>query len=146
MSNEPEKYSPRYLDKNGNEIKAGMRLLMEDGSIELVYDTVDGYGNPDLGVNASNEAFLENHPEWAREYYSLSSFNTAAAEICLTAPEIQAELEKLEPIIQGTELALDYSEPLPEGEYERYEAAIARREVLTAMMEKPAHRERDDAR
>ena len=44
MSNEPEKYSPRYLDKNGNEIKAGMRLLMEDGSIELVYDTVDGYG------------------------------------------------------------------------------------------------------
>ncbi len=42
----------QYLDKNGKEIKAGMKIIMEDGSIELVYDTVDAYGNPNLGINA----------------------------------------------------------------------------------------------
>lgn len=33
----------QYFDKDGREIKAGMKLLMEDGSIEMVYDTVDSY-------------------------------------------------------------------------------------------------------
>lgn len=27
----------QYLDKNGKEIKSGMKLLMDDGSIEMVY-------------------------------------------------------------------------------------------------------------
>ena len=36
----------QYFDKNGKEIKAGMKILMEDGSIEMVYDTEDQYGNP----------------------------------------------------------------------------------------------------
>ena len=27
----------QYFDKDGREIKAGMKLLMEDGSIEMVY-------------------------------------------------------------------------------------------------------------
>ena len=27
----------QYFDKNGKEIKAGMKILMEDGSIEMVY-------------------------------------------------------------------------------------------------------------
>ena len=45
----------QYFDKNGVEIKAGMTIRMEDGSLELVYDTTDSYGNPDLGLNASNE-------------------------------------------------------------------------------------------
>ena len=31
----------QYFDKNGKEIKAGMKILMEDGSIEMVYDTED---------------------------------------------------------------------------------------------------------
>ena len=44
----------QYFDKNGKEIKAGMKILMEDGSIEMVYDTEDQYGNPNLGINASN--------------------------------------------------------------------------------------------
>lgn len=39
----------RYYDKNGNEIKAGMTIRMEDGSLELVYATEDSYGNPNLG-------------------------------------------------------------------------------------------------
>ena len=52
----------QYFDKNGVEIKGGMTLRMADGSEELVYDTTDAYGNPDLGINASNEEFLERHP------------------------------------------------------------------------------------
>lgn len=64
----------QYFDKNGKEIKAGMKILMEDGSIEMVYDTEDQYGNPSLGINASNEEFLKLHPNWVREYYSLSMF------------------------------------------------------------------------
>ena len=66
-----------YYDRNGNEIQAGMHVRMEDGSIEKVYATTDAYGEPDLGISASNEAFLENHPEWAREYYSLSNFQSS---------------------------------------------------------------------
>lgn len=67
----------KYYDKNGTEIQAGMLLHMEDGSIEKVYATTDANGEPDLGINASNESFLENHSEWAREYYSLSSFQSS---------------------------------------------------------------------
>ena len=52
----------QYFDKNGVEIKGGMTLRMADGSEELVYDTTDAYGNPDLGINASNEEYLERHP------------------------------------------------------------------------------------
>jgi hypothetical protein len=37
-------------------------------------------------------------------------FNMAATEICTSGPEIKAELEKLAPIIDGTEHALDYGE------------------------------------
>lgn len=35
-----------YKDKNGNEIRAGMKLLMDDGSIEEVFATMDQDGNP----------------------------------------------------------------------------------------------------
>ena len=65
----------QYFDKNGKEIKAGMKILMEDGSIEMVYDTEDQYGNPNLGINASNEEYLERHPYASREYYSLCNFD-----------------------------------------------------------------------
>ena len=38
----------QYFDKNGVEIKAGMTIRMEDGSLELVYDTTDrGCGRSD---------------------------------------------------------------------------------------------------
>lgn len=67
----------KYYDKNGDEILAEVNLRMEDGSIEKVYATTDAYGNPDLGINASNEVFLANHPEWDREYYSLSLFQSS---------------------------------------------------------------------
>ena len=130
----------QYFDKKGKEIKAGMKILMDDGSVEMVYDTEDAYGNPSLGINASNEVFLEAHPNWAREYYSLSMFKQSSIEICLSEQEIRAELEKLTPIIEGTELALDYSEQVSKEDYEKYEEAIVRRSTLTAMLgdENPA--------
>lgn len=63
-----------YVDRYGVEIKAGMTLLMSNGTTELVYNTTDSNGNPDLGINASNEDFLSNHPDACREYYSLSNY------------------------------------------------------------------------
>lgn len=73
----------KYVDKHGRQVTAGMRLLFEDGSVETVYDTMDAFGNPDLGVNASNEAYLKAHglDESDREYYSLSNFSAATFEI-----------------------------------------------------------------
>lgn len=130
----------QYFDKDGREIKAGMKLLMEDGSIEMVYDTVDSYGKADLGINASNETFLDTHPNWARECYYLSNFNLQAVEVCPSEQEIRDELESLEPIIQVTELTLDYNLKMSEEDYAKYESAIARREKLTEILgdESPA--------
>jgi len=71
----------KYFDKNGVEIKAGMTLLMNDGTTELVYDTTDSNGNPDLGINASNKDFLRNHPDARKEYYSLGSIDLRNAEV-----------------------------------------------------------------
>lgn len=71
----------QYKDKNGVEIKVGMTIQMADGSLELVYDTQDAYGNADLGINASNEDYLERHPYASREYYSLCNFNMSEVEI-----------------------------------------------------------------
>lgn len=70
-----------YVDKNGVEIKAGMTIQMADGSLELVYDTQDAYGHADLGINASNEEYLERHPYASREYYSLRNFNMSEVEV-----------------------------------------------------------------
>lgn len=124
----------QYFDKNGKEIKAGMKIRMDDGSIEMVYDTDDQYGNPSLGINASNEEFLKHHPNWAREYYSLSNFKPSSIEICPSEQEIHAELEKLTPIIDAVEMNIDYGGRPTKEEYEQYEAAIARRVELTEML------------
>ena len=70
-----------YVDRNGVEIKAGMTLRMSDGTTELVYDTTDSDGNPDLGINASNEDFLRNHSDARNEYYSLGSIDLRNAEV-----------------------------------------------------------------
>lgn len=71
----------KYFDKNGIEIQAGMSIQMADGSLELVYGTTDSAGNPDLGINASNEEYLHNHPDASREYYSLSDFDMREIEV-----------------------------------------------------------------
>jgi len=71
----------QYFDKNGVEIKAGMTIRMEDGSLEFVYDTTDAYGNPDLGINASNEEYLERNLCACREFYSLCNFDMRYTEV-----------------------------------------------------------------
>ena len=72
-----------YKDKNGTEIKEGMTITFEDGAIELVYACVTHEEEPDLGINASNEQYMQNHnlSEMDREYYPLSSFNLNEVEI-----------------------------------------------------------------
>lgn len=70
-----------YFDKYKREIKAGMMIRMDDGSVEMVYATTDVHDNPDLGINASNEAYLKRHPDADREFYSLSNFNMEEVEI-----------------------------------------------------------------
>ena len=155
----PESSYPLYLDKNGNAIKPGMKILIADGGVELVHETTDEFGNPDLGISATNKAFLDRHPDWEQEFYSLSSVGVGSVEICLSEPEIRMELDELEAFIQGTEMAIDYGQKLPEGDFERYEKAIARRTRLTTMLnhndkpetdqkneQKTAPKERGDAR
>ena len=71
----------QYFDKNGAPIKAGMTIRMENGSLERVYDTTDSYGNPDLGINASNTEYLELHPFASREFYSLCNFDMRYTEV-----------------------------------------------------------------
>ncbi|MBE6891348.1 MAG: hypothetical protein E7481_04900 [Ruminococcaceae bacterium] len=44
----------QYFDKNGVEIKEGMTIRIEDRNFELVYDNTDSYGNPYLGIKASD--------------------------------------------------------------------------------------------
>lgn len=131
----PEALYPRYLDKNGQEIKPGMMLLMEDGNLELVYETTDAYGSVDLGISATNAAFLEHHPDWEQEFYSLSNFSLSRAVVCPAEEEIRIELKELDSFIQGTELARDYSLPIPREDHERYEAALVRRADLERMLE-----------
>ena len=71
----------KYCDKNGVEIEADMTLLMSDGTTEHVYDTTDSDGNPDIGINASNEDFLRKHPNADREYYSLGNYDLSSATV-----------------------------------------------------------------
>ena len=71
----------QYYDKNGVEIKGGMTIRMSDGSVEHVYDTTDDYGNPDLGINASNEEYLRRNPFASREFYSLCNFDMREVEV-----------------------------------------------------------------
>lgn len=101
----------QYFDKDGREIKAGMKLLMEDGSIEMVYDTVDSYGKADLGINASNETFLDTHPNWARECYSLDdteAFTPIVSAGIRQYEKEQSEYEEIQYTIKGR--IMDYSD------------------------------------
>ena len=66
---------PKYFDKHGQEITRGMFIRHEDGSYERVYECEDENGNKDLGLNASNEAWLEKTGR-NREIYPLYQFDT----------------------------------------------------------------------
>lgn len=69
-----------YADKHGEEIKAGYMIRIGDDDPELVYSCINEFGD-DLGINASNEAYLKAHPDAVREYYSLTNFSSEDIEI-----------------------------------------------------------------
>lgn len=82
LGNDYKKDSVRqYLDKNGNEILPGMKIRLDDGTVELVHRTCDDAWNEDLGISASNEEYLKRHPDADREYYSLSNWRADSIEI-----------------------------------------------------------------
>ena len=70
-----------YFDKHGREIKEGMLIRISDDPPERVYACSTQDMDEDLGVNASNEAYLKQHPDAEREYYSLSNFRADIIEI-----------------------------------------------------------------
>lgn len=77
-----EKIILEYRDKNGVVVKPGDVIKFDgDGMTEKVYlaeGTPDYY---DLGINASNELWLENHPWCDRELYPLSNFDSDSYEV-----------------------------------------------------------------
>ena len=79
-----KEYSYDELDPSDRKlIEAGMHIRFDDGSVELVYATVDAYGNDNLGINASNEEYMKRHGlgEYDREFYPLSNFRMSEVEI-----------------------------------------------------------------
>lgn len=80
----------RYEEKNGNEIREGMYLRFEDGSMERIYACQVG-DEAELGINASNEAYMQLHGlgEFERELYPLSEFDLSEVEICEPELEVQ---------------------------------------------------------
>lgn len=69
-----------YIDKDGNQIESGDLISISGDKPEMVYSVVDHFGREDLGINASNEAYLKNHPGAVREYYSLRNFSCREIE------------------------------------------------------------------
>lgn len=69
----------RWFDRNGVELHDGDIIVdVHSGQEELVYECHPA-GYPDdtsLGINASNERFLELHPECSREIYPFSNFSS----------------------------------------------------------------------
>lgn len=70
-----------YRDKNGDEIRAGMKIRHNNGEVEEVYATEDRYGNDDLGISATNPAYAARHPDHEPEYYALWAFDLREWEI-----------------------------------------------------------------
>lgn len=59
-----------YLDCDGEVIKPGDIILWQDGSIDKVYKC----GDRQLGVCATNPAYLKRHPDTEITYYPLDNF------------------------------------------------------------------------
>lgn len=66
-----------YVDKYGQKIEADMLISIGGEAPELVLLC----GDDNLGVNASNPAYLESHPETRQECYPLSEFASNDIEI-----------------------------------------------------------------
>lgn len=69
-----------YVDMHGEKIRPGYMIKIGDDEPEMIYACCNDFGE-DLGINASNEAYLKAHLDAAREYYSLSNFDCRDIEI-----------------------------------------------------------------
>ena len=67
-----------YKDMNGDEIKEGMIIKHVEGSMWKIHANSSG---DDLGVNASNKKYIENHPNTVALIYPLHQFNLSEWEI-----------------------------------------------------------------
>lgn len=70
-----------YIDKHNNPINADAMISVSGGKPEKVYSITDQFGREDLGINASNEDYLINHPGATRQYYSLNNFACSELEV-----------------------------------------------------------------
>ena len=70
-----------YHDKHGKKILAGMTIRHDEGETEMVYATMDAYGNEDLGIMATNPDYAKHHPDCDIEYYSLANFRMSEWKI-----------------------------------------------------------------
>lgn len=59
----------KYNDKHDEEILAGMTIRHDNGETQIVYATTDRYGDDDLGILATNPAYVDLHPFCDLEYY-----------------------------------------------------------------------------
>ena len=71
-----------------------MYLRFPSGTVERIYATMDDNGNPDLGINAFNEAYMRQHGliEADREFYPLSSIDLYSTEVC--KPEVIQDMKE----------------------------------------------------
>lgn len=68
----------KWFDRNGVELHRGDTVRdINSGKKELVYACHPSHDSDaeSLGLNASNERFLELHPTWPREIYPFSTFD-----------------------------------------------------------------------
>ena len=68
----------RWFDCHGVELHEGDKVRnINSGKEELVYacQSQTGPDEVNLGLNASNEKFLELHPNWPREIYPFDNFS-----------------------------------------------------------------------
>lgn len=62
----------KYMDCDGELIQSGHILLCPDDIHRKVYKCTDQNWHEDLGILATNPAFLQHHPDWPLEFYSLN--------------------------------------------------------------------------
>ena len=71
----------KYFDRHGKEIKVGMMLRHDGGTMEKVYECGDETGSMGLGFLAIKPRFLERLSNMSVEYYPLHQFNLKEWEI-----------------------------------------------------------------
>ena len=59
-------YNYNYVDMHGEEIRPGYTVKIGDDEPRMVYSCSNDFGE-DLGINASNEAYLKSHLDVERE-------------------------------------------------------------------------------